>query len=139
MTGIFLDSIIAIILAGLVAFLLWRGRQNFANPARGWIWIIAGFSLLLFAELIRIAPHFDPLDRFTATTNTFIVTILEKAVGTLGGFLALAVGLVLLIPGVRDILEESSMRKGAEEARFRSLPAPASPQEARRWPDCRRR
>ena len=90
MTDIVLESVRALVLFGLVLFLVRTGRTQFSTVSRGWKWIIAGFFLLLFGSLLDISDNFEGLNRFVVIGDTETEAFLEKFVGFLGGFVVLA-------------------------------------------------
>ena len=77
--------------------------------------MIAGFGLLLFGSLIHITDNFENLNKFIIIGDTEIQAFLEKFVGYLGGFVALAVGLVLWIPKELDDLRAARDQSGQSD------------------------
>lgn len=114
MTDILLETVRAIVLLGIVAFLVRSGRDRFEQFRKGWNFIIAGFGLLLFGSVLDISDNFDALNRFVVIGDTEVEAFLEKFVGFLGGFLLLAVGLFQWVPGVQGLSD-------VVEARTRDL------------------
>jgi len=111
-----LESVRAAILLGIVGF-LWRvGRDRLDPPRNGWNLIISGFGLLLFGSFLDISDNFESLNFLIVIGDTEFEAFLEKFVGFLGGFVVIAVGLVLWIPSVQRLDAEISERKRAEEA-----------------------
>lgn len=110
MTDIVLETIRALVLFGIVAFLWNAGRNRFEQSRNGWNLIITGFGLLLFGSLLDISDNFDSLNRFIIVGDTEIEAILEKFVGFLGGFVFLAIGLFKWIPGVQALSDLVSSR-----------------------------
>ncbi len=109
MVDVALESVRALILLGIVLF-LWRiGRQRFEATRKGWNLIVAGFGLLLFGSLIDITDNFENLNRFVVVGDTEVQAFL-------GGFVALAWGLVLWIPRTQRLSSEIAQRRRAEEA-----------------------
>lgn len=103
MTDIILETIRALILVAIVAFLWHAGRERFERLRKGWNYILAGFGLLLFGSLLDITDNFDSLNRFVVIGDTEIEAWLEKLVGFLGGFILIAIGLFKWIPGVQGL------------------------------------
>jgi diguanylate cyclase (GGDEF)-like protein len=98
MSDFALECIRAVVLAGLLVFLVRTGRTRFRGTSESWNLIVAGFGLLLFGSLLDITDNFPALNHFVFIGDTEIEAILEKLVGFLGGFVLLAVGLVRWIP-----------------------------------------
>ncbi len=116
MVDIVLETFRAIILFGIVLFLLKTGRSRARLSRNGWKLIVSGFALLLFASLLDITDNFESLGSFVVIGDTEVEAFLEKIVGFLGGFILLALGLVRWIPGVQQLSEEVAQGKQAEEA-----------------------
>lgn len=117
---VILESVRAIILLGIVGY-LWRvGRGRFGQNRNGWNLIVGGFGLLLFGSVLDISDNFESLNFLVVIGDTEAEAFLEKFVGFLGGFVVIAVGLVLWIPGVQRLNTEISERKQAQEALQRS-------------------
>jgi PAS domain S-box-containing protein len=98
MFDIILESVRAIVLFGLIVFLLRQERSAAFNVSAGWRAIVYGFGLLLFGSILDITDNFDSLNKFVIIGDTPTEAILEKLVGFLGGFVLLAVGLMIWIP-----------------------------------------
>ncbi len=96
------------------------GRDRLDPPRNGWNLIISGFGLLLFGSFLDISDNFESLNFLIVIGDTEFEAFLEKFVGFLGGFVVIAVGLVLWIPSVQRLDAEISERKRAEEALQRS-------------------
>ncbi len=111
-----LESVRAAILLGIVGY-LWRvGRDRFDQTRNGWSFIVGGFGLLLFGSLLDITDNFEGLNFLVVVGDTEVEAILEKFVGFLGGFVVIAVGLMLWVPSVQRLNLEISERKEAEDA-----------------------
>ncbi len=111
-----LESVRAAILLGIVGY-LWRvGRDRFDQTRSGWSFIVGGFGLLLFGSLLDITDNFEGLNFLVVVGDTEVEAILEKFVGFLGGFVVIAVGLMLWVPSVQRLNLEISERKEAEDA-----------------------
>jgi len=105
MTDIILESVRAAVLLMILIFLYRSGRGRFDHFQKGWNLITLGFGLLLFGSLLDISDNFDALNPLIVVGDTEVEAFLEKFVGFLGGFVLLAVGLVLWIPGVQRMSE----------------------------------
>ncbi len=92
------------------------GRDRLDPPRNGWNLIISGFGLLLFGSLLDISDNFESLNFLVAIGDTEFEAFLEKFVGFLGGFVVIAMGLMLWVPSVQRLDLEISERKQAEEA-----------------------
>jgi PAS domain S-box-containing protein len=111
-----LESVRAAVLLAIVGY-LWRvGRDRFDQTRNGWSLIVGGFGLLLFGSLLDISDNFEGLNFLVVVGDTEVEAILEKFVGFLGGFVVIAVGLMLWVPSVQRLNLEISERKQAEEA-----------------------
>ncbi|MBT3558194.1 MAG: PAS domain S-box protein [Rhodospirillales bacterium] len=109
MPDILLESVLALILFGLVLYLTVVSRTRTSTASRGWNWIVGGFCLLLFSNLIGIADNFETLNQYAVIGDPEIQVFLEKVVGSLGGYLAFTIGFFLWVP------EAFSARKQAEQ------------------------
>ena len=105
MTDIVLETIRAIVLAGILIFLWNSGRNRFSQTRKGWNFILLGFGLLFFGSVLDISDNFESLTPFIVIGDTETEAFLEKFVGFLGGFIFLAVGLFKWIPGVEGLSE----------------------------------
>jgi two-component sensor histidine kinase len=96
---------------------LWRaGRKAEIHKQKGWKFILAGFSLILFGMAIDITDNFPSLNKFILIGDTVYEAILEKAVGFLLGFLLLAIGFWRWIPIVVLLKEtELTLKKAHDE------------------------
>ncbi len=121
MADIVLETVRAVILFGIVLFLLKMGRSKTGVSGNGWKLIVGGFGLLLFASLLDITDNFESLNRYVVIGDTEVEAFLEKLVGFLGGFILLALGLLRWIPGVQRLSEEVAQRERAEEAQRRLI------------------
>lgn len=115
MTDVLLESVRAIVLFGIVVFLLGTGIGKTEHARRGWRWIFSGFCLLLLGAIVDITDNYDSLNPYVIIGDTPAQAFLEKFVGFLGGFICLAVGLVVWIPQVKRQSEEIELRIKAEE------------------------
>jgi len=111
-----LESVRAAILLGIVGYLWCVGRVRFDRTRNGWGLIVGGFGLLLFGSLLDISDNFEGLNFLVVVGDTEVEAILEKFVGFLGGFVVIAVGLMLWVPSVQRLNLEISERKEAEDA-----------------------
>jgi len=103
MTDIILESVRAAVLLMILIFLYRSGRGRFQQLQKGWTLIILGFGLLLFGSLLDISDNFDALNPLIVLGDTKVEAFLEKFVGFLGGFVLLAIGLVLWMPSVQNM------------------------------------
>lgn len=77
---------------------------------------MTGFALLLFASLLDITDNFDSLNHYVIIGDTETEAFLEKFVGYLGGFVALAFGLVRWIPTVQSVSYENARHAELEKS-----------------------
>ena len=94
MTDIVLEVVRAAVLLAIFIYLLRIDAARFMDTRRGWNLIVGGFGLLLFGSLLDITDNFESLNPLVVVGDTEVEAILEKFVGFLGGFVALAVGLM---------------------------------------------
>jgi len=120
-----LEATRAIVLAALLVYLVVYGRRLRFFSHSGSHWIVAGFSLLLFATLIDITDEIPGLERYVVIGATDVQTYIETFCGYLPGFLALFIGFVKFVPSLAR-LAQLSRDLAASEARFRLVFA-ASP------------
>ena len=116
MTDIVLESVRAAVLLGIVIHLANAGRNNSELTKKGWSFIFYGFILLLFGSLVDITDNFQNLNRFIVIGDTDTQAYLEKVVGYLGGFILIAIGLLLWLPNIQRLSVEVLQRKQAEAA-----------------------
>jgi hypothetical protein len=70
MSDVLLESLRAILLAGIAAY-LWRiGRRRPELSRQGLRFVIGGFSLLLFGSLLDITDNFDSLNEYVVIGDT---------------------------------------------------------------------
>ena len=116
MTDIVLEVVRAAVLLAIFIYLLRIDAARFMETRRGWNLIVGGFGLLLFGSLLDITDNFESLNPLVVVGDTEVEAILEKFVGFLGGFVALAVGLMQWIPNLQRLGSEVAERKLAEAA-----------------------
>ena len=130
MSDIALEVIRAMVLFGIVVFVWNAGRERFELFRLGWNLIIAGFVLLLFGSVLDITDNFENLNRFVVIGDTEWEAILEKFVGFLGGFILLAIGLIVWIPKVQELSDlVKSRTENLQQAKDRAEEIEASLQE----------
>jgi len=93
MLDIVLESLRALILAGIL-LVLWRrgGKDQAMRTYPGWRPILAGFGLILFGAVLDITDNFPALNAYVLIGDTEVEAGLEKLVGYTGGFLLLFLG-----------------------------------------------
>jgi hypothetical protein len=115
MSDLFLEVVRALVLLGVFVFLWFIGRGRYKGIQPGWNAIICGFGLLLFGSVIDITDNFQSLNRFVVIGDTETEAFLEKFVGSLGGFVFLAFGLVRWMPSIQRLSDEAGERKRVED------------------------
>ena len=115
MTDIILEVLRALILAVLLFWLWKQGKNSFSQITAGWNFILWGFGLLLFGSILDITDNFESLNWLVIIGDTEVESFLEKFVGSLGGFLMLAIGLTIWIPKIQSLSSEIEYRKQVEE------------------------
>jgi len=115
MFDISLEIIRSIILFFLLLWLWKQGKTHLSRSNRGWNYILSGFALLLLGSVLDITDNFESLNWLVVVGDTEVEAILEKLVGFLGGFLLLALGLVLWIPSIQKGADEVQQHKNTTE------------------------
>ena len=126
-TDVVLECIRAMVLLVLVGYVWGLGRKKNFIVTTGWKLIQIGFALILFGTVLDITDNFEFLNPYVVVGDTATEAVLEKAVGYLGGFVLLTIGLIRWGPTVERLTGEIADRKKAElaveesEERFRNL------------------
>jgi signal transduction histidine kinase/CheY-like chemotaxis protein/HPt (histidine-containing phosphotransfer) domain-containing protein len=103
MSDIIFESIRVIILLCAVGYLVKESRNRTELYRRGWSFLLAGFGLLLFGNIMDVTDNFESLNRFVVIGDTPAQAFLEKIVGFMGGFLLLTIGLIRWIPTMTSV------------------------------------
>ncbi len=117
MLDIVLESIRAVVVAGILVFFVWFGRRGQLTSHRGWWFVVAGFGLVTLGSAVDITDNFESLNRYVFIGDTHAEAFVEKAVGFLGGFLALAVGFSLWLPRIGAVVTSHEEIEGAHGPR----------------------
>ncbi len=123
MLDVVLESIRAVAVAGILIFFVWFGRRGQLTSHRGWWFVVAGFGLVTLGSVVDITDNFESLNRYVLIGDTNAEAFLEKVIGFLAGFLALAVGFSLWLPRIEAVVashETIEDELEAAEVRFRS-------------------
>ncbi len=115
MLDIVIETIRSFVLLGIVVYLVHSEKNRFEQNRTGWNLILIGFSLLTLGSFIDITDNFESLSRYVVIGDTETEAILEKLVVSLGGFVFLAIGLILWLPNVERLSLEIAERKRAVE------------------------
>ncbi len=115
MTDIVLESVRVVVVLYLVLYLWHAGRERLQPSRKGWRLILGGVSLLLLGSIFDVTDNFESLNRFVIIGDTEAEALLEKVVGSIGGFVLLTVGLVRWVPSVQQLSIEVAERKRAEQ------------------------
>ena len=133
MSDVVLELFRTLVLLGVVFFLVKAGRHRFEFSRRGWNLIVVGFCLLLFGSILDITDNFESLNKYIIIGDTEVEAILEKFVGSLGGVIFLAVGLIRWVPTVQKLSELAGDRtRVLEEANKQLLGEVKKRKQARR-------
>jgi len=108
------EGIRAIVIGGLLTFLINIGRDA-TKGRRDWNFIVGGFSLLLFANVLDVTDNFQALNQFVVIGDTPTAHFLKEYVGYLGGTVLIAIGLLRWVPG--QLEERIAAQKKLEESR----------------------
>jgi PAS domain S-box-containing protein len=116
MSDILLE-IIRFLITGIIFICLWSaGKREGIRTQKGWSYILAGFSLILFGMLIDITDNFPALNKYVIIGDTEYEAFLEKVVGFLSGFLLLAIGFWKWMPIVVSLKEtERKIKESYDE------------------------
>ena len=100
MLDIILESVRTVVIIVILFVLLHKGEKRFKGNNAGWRLILSGFVLLAFGSILDITDNFETLNRFVIIGDTEVEAFLEKMVGSLGGFIFLALGFIVWLPSV---------------------------------------
>ena len=103
MSDLVLEVFRSATLLGIFIYLWVVGKRRRDLSRRGWNVLLAGFALLLFGSFIDVTDNFETLNRFVVIGDTQQQAFLEKVIGYLGGFVLVAIGLVIWIPTVTSV------------------------------------
>jgi PAS domain S-box-containing protein len=124
MLDIVLESIRAVVVAGILVFFVWFGRRGQVTSHRGWWAVVAGFGLVTLGSVVDITDNFESLNRYVFIGDTSAESFVEKVIGFLAGFVLLAVGFSLWLPRIGAVVASHDDIEGeleAAEIRFRSV------------------
>ena len=83
----------------LILIYIWKiGRARGLNVQKGWGFIIAGWSLILFGSALDITDNFESLNWLIVVGDTETEAFLEKFVGLLVGYILLFIGFLFWLP-----------------------------------------
>ena len=100
---IYLEIIRAIVVFIVLLILIIKGKPIAVAKRKGYMLILTGFILIVFASLLDITDNFPSLNRFVIIGDTYIQAILEKVVGYLCGFICIAAGFWTWLPEVSEL------------------------------------
>jgi diguanylate cyclase (GGDEF)-like protein/PAS domain S-box-containing protein len=105
MTGLVLEDIVLETIRSLVLAAIWLGLLRYRHARRlagepGWRWLITGFGLVFVGSLFDLSDNFPALNHFVLIGDTPAEAFLEKFVGYLGGFTAIAIGIWRWLPAM---------------------------------------
>ncbi len=117
MNDIVLETVRAIILGGMLCYLLWVSKKGQFFQQKGWFYIVVGSILVFFGSVIDITDNFPSLNAYVIIGDTLLEAFLEKVVGSLFGFALIFLGFWYWLPLV------SSNKLGALESdlKYRTL------------------
>ncbi|MBL4693816.1 PAS domain-containing protein [Candidatus Gracilibacteria bacterium] len=111
MNDIILESLRTGVLFVIILFILHFGRQHKDIAYKGWGMMVMGFILLFIGSAFDITDNFESLNKYIIIGDTPAEAFIEKMVGSLGGFILLAIGLVRWIPNMASIAKLNSKLK----------------------------
>lgn len=105
MWDIILECIRTFVIA-LILFFIWKiGTERSLNSQKGWGYIMAGWSFILFGSLLDITDNFESLNWLIIVGDTEVEAFLEKFVGFLVGYVLLFIGFFFWLPsGAKKIV-----------------------------------
>jgi signal transduction histidine kinase/CheY-like chemotaxis protein/HPt (histidine-containing phosphotransfer) domain-containing protein len=123
---IVLESVRSVVLIGGLLYFIRTSKMHPSLYRDGGNLILAGLVLLVAGSCLDVTDNFDALNQFVVIGDTPTQAFLEKAIGSLGGFILLAIGMMRWIRSLIQAEEgkqrvsflESEVveRKKAEEA-----------------------
>ena len=120
MSDIVLEIIRAIIVSGIFIYLWIVGGKGGISKQKGWINILFGFGLILFGMFIDITDNFPILNQYIIIGDTEYQAFLEKVVGSLFGFILLAVGFWKWMPTVIKLkITERELKESLDNLELR--------------------
>jgi len=100
MTDFLLVLLRIIIVAAILLYLFFSGRQGNIQNQKGWRFILAGFSLILGGSLFSLTDFIDFQNNSIFIRITGYQHFLERTVGDTLGFLLLGIGFLRWVPGI---------------------------------------
>src|SRR5210317_2050852 len=100
MSDLVLEIIRAIVVCVIFVYLWVVGGKEKIRQLDGWLYILAGFGLILFGMFIDITDNFPSLNHYIIIGDTEYQAFLEKVVGYLFGFILLTVGFWKWMPTI---------------------------------------
>ncbi len=98
MWDIILEIIRTAIIA-LILFFIWKiGRERSLDSLKGWRFIVAGWSFILFGSALDVTDNFESLNWLIVVGDTEVEAFLEKFVGLLIGYVLLFIGFLFWLP-----------------------------------------
>jgi len=127
MGNVVLESVRAVLLAGLLGYLWAAGRRRNDLPPGGWRLILAGLGLLVFGGIVDVTDNFPALSVLVVVGDTAVCRWLSAGVGYLGGLGLLAWGLIRWVPALtnaartRELMGELNVANAELQASNESL------------------
>ena len=106
---------IYIIVGMIILSLLLNQKKEVLATIKGWKYILTGFFLIFFGMIIDITDNFENLNKYIIIGDTQYQAFLEKVIGYLLGFMSLAIGIWLWIPGMIEL--QNKRKKELNEAK----------------------
>lgn len=116
MMDIFIETLRAFVVGGIVVCLLWTRRNKEISNIKGWKTMFFGFVLIFFGTVIDITDNFESLNQFVVIGDTKVEAILEKIVCYLIGFLLVAIGIWRWMP---KLIEHSKLLQKQHDMEIR--------------------
>ncbi|GLO62210.1 hypothetical protein MACH09_27180 [Vibrio sp. MACH09] len=105
MFDIFIETVAALFATVVFFTILKATTHNLIKQQSGIKLVVAGFGLLLFSLIIDVTDNFPSLNYLVVIGDTEFQAFLEKVLGTLLGFIILAMGFRRWLPSIRELLE----------------------------------
>jgi len=115
MVDLVLESARAVVVGVILVVLLGQRGNRELRGIKGWWQIALGFCLVGFGTLIDVTDNFPHLGRFVVLGETPAQAFLEKVVGYLFGYLLLAVGFLLWLPGM--VAHQAAIQRDLDKAK----------------------
>jgi len=105
------QTVRAVVLIAACGYLWRAGRLPSSVARQGWSLMLAGLGLMILASILDLTENIPSLGRLVVAGDPAAQTLLEKAVGFVGGCVLIAAGLILWVPTMTSIEELQSIHE----------------------------